>query len=288
MWRVNLLKFETLGQYHDQWAWILLSAPDRFHDVRTMGLAADQHAALQEAFEELRSGFHFVKRKLKDQRLTKVAAELIEMSLEAYLAGDAKTGAHALGECEGLIWPRARQKVKYAIEAEKRAFGENVLYAGMVPSPFPYEGTAADLGPDQAALLTLAIKWSRTWQERGKEFKYMSWVMDMDGVVRRTSAEPKEDEHPVLQPVQRSWGFKRLKELGKNGQIRACVLMEIVGPQGNGLVSYDLEERGLPRVSAVQRFKRQVGGIQFEPMRYHLEDPQILLTHSEDTTPVSN
>jgi hypothetical protein len=271
-----LLKFETLGQYHDHWAWTLGYAPDRFRDVRTIGLAADQHGALQEAFQQIRSGFPFVARKLKDQRLTRVAAELIEMSLEAYLAGDSKTGAHALQECEGLIWPGRRQKVKYAIEAEKRAFGENVLYAGIVPSPFPYEGTAADLGPDQATLLALATRWSRAWQATGKDFRYMSWAIDMDGVIRRISAEPKEDAHPVLEPAQRSWGFKRLKELGENGGIRACVLMAIIAPQGDGLVSYDLEERGLPRVSGRQLFRQQPGGIQYEPMAFHLEDPQIL------------
>jgi len=252
-----------------------MSAPDRFKCALTNRLEVDQRRALLEAFEQLRSGFHLVERKLKDQRLARVAAELIEMSLEAYLEGDAKTGAHTLQECEGLIWPSRRQNIKYSIEAEKRAFGENVLYAGMVPSPFPYEGTAADLSPNQAKLLALAMKWSRAWQEQGKEFSFMSWVIDMDGVVRRTSAQPKEDKHPALQPVQRSWGYKRLKELGENGQIQACVLMEIVGPQGDGLVGYDLEERGLPRVSALQLFKQKVGGIQYDQMRFHLDEPQF-------------
>ncbi len=218
---------------------------------------------------------------MKEQRLARVAAELIEMSLEAYLEGDAKTGAHTLQECEGLIWPSRRQNIKYAIEAEKRAFGENVLYAGMVASPFPYEGTAADLSANQAKLLALAMKWSRAWQAQGKDFSNMSWVIDMDGVVRRTSAQPKEDNHLVLKPVQRSWGFKRLKELGENGQIRACVLMTILGPQGDGLVSYDLEERGLPRVSALQLFKQQVGGIQYDEMRFHLDEPQFFPPEAE-------
>lgn len=271
-----MLKFETLGRYHNQWAWVLLSAPDQFRDVRSNDLATDQQKALREAFEVLRSGFHFVERKLKDERLTRVAAELIEMSLEAYLAGDVKKAAHTLQECEGLIWPGQRQKAKYAIEAERRAFGENVIYAGIVASPFPYEGTAADLGSDQATLLTLAQKWCVAYQEQWRDFKYFSWVIDMEGVVRRTSAEPKEDEHSILQPVQRSWGFKRLKELGQNGQIRACVLMEIIAPQGDGLVSFDLEERGKPRVSARQLFKRQGSEVQYDQMRFHLEDPRIL------------
>lgn len=273
------MKFETLGQYHDLWAWVLLSAPDGFRDVATPGfeLADDQPKALRDAFDLLRSGFPFAKRKLKDERLARVAAELIEMSVEAYLAGDAKTGAHALQECEGLIWSSRASKPKYVIEAERRAFGENVLYAGLVASRFPYEGTEADLGTDQANLLALAKGWTRSHQLQGKDFKYFSWVIDTDGVVHRTSVEPSEDDHHVLQPAQRSWGFKRLKELGEHGKIRACVLMEIIGPQGDGVVTYDLEERERPRVSARQSFKHQAGSIQYEPMRYHIEEPEIFL-----------
>jgi len=276
-----LAKFETLGHYHDYWTWLLLSAPDRFREVISFSLAVDQQKALQEGFARLRSGFHFVERKLKDERLIRVAAELIEMSLEAYLAGDKKTGAHTLGECEGLIWPSRAQKPKYVIEAERRVFGENILYAGLIASAFPYEGTEADLGTDQAELLALAMRWSRSYQEQGKEFQFFSWVIGMDGVIQRTSVEPKNDEHPILQPVQRSWGLKRLKQLGADGQIRACVLMEIMGPQGDGLVVYDLEERDRPRVSARQLFKQRTEGIIYEPMGFHLEDPQILLVAPE-------
>lgn len=271
--------FETLGQYHDCWASVLAYAPDGFRNVLSGELVADQQRALHGAFDELRAGFHFARRKLRDKRLTAVAAELITMSLEAYLAGEKKTAAHTLQECEGLIWPSMRLPVKYAIEAERRVFGENVLYAGLVASPFPYEGSAADLGSDQEALLSLAMNWSRLYQEQGKEFKYFSWVMDLDGDVYRTSFDPREDEHVVLKPVQRSWGFKRLSELGGSGQIRACVLMQMMAPQGDGLVVNDLEQQGRPRVSARQLFKRwAVGGIEYERMRFHLEDPQIIVS----------
>jgi hypothetical protein len=272
---VTAVTFETLGQYHDYWAWLLLSAPGDFRDIRSFDLVDDQQKALREAFEQLRSGFRFAERKLKDERVAKVATELIEMSLEAYLAGDAKTGAHALQECEGLIWQRRALKPKYGIEAERRTFGENVLYAGLTASPYPYEGTVADLGVDQVKLLALATGWTRSYQLQGKEFEYFSWVVDMDGVVHRTSAKPNEDDHHVLQPAQRSAGFKHSKELAENGQIRACVLMAVIGPQGDGLVTYDLEERGRPRVSARQSFRQQEGGFQYEPVRYHIEDPEI-------------
>lgn len=271
-----MLKYESLGQWHGCWTWVLFCAPDQFREVLSQDLELDQENALRNAFEELRSGFHFAERKLKNPRLSRIAAELIEMSLEAYLSGDKKTGAHVLQESEGIIWSGMRQNVKYGIEAEKRAFGENILYAGLVASQFPYEGTFDDLGPNQAALLALAMRWSRLFQAQCKEFKYFSWVVDTNGVIWRTSIEPKDDEHAVLTPVQRSWGMKRLRELGHNGEIRACVLMEISAPQGDGLVAYHLEELGRPRISAMQLFKRISNGVQYENARYHLDVPYIL------------
>jgi hypothetical protein len=269
-------KFESLGQYHDHWAFVLLSAPDRFHDLYGHGLVQDQHGALREAFDDLREGFSFAEKKLKDDRLTKIARELIEMSFESYVAGDSKKAAHSLQECEGMIWPGSRLRVKHAVEAERRAFGEIVTYAGVRISPYPYEGTCADLGEDQAALLQLALSYCRSYQKERRDFKNFSWVIENDGAVKRTSADPKEDTHPILQPVQRSWGHKRLKELGQSGQIRACVLMSVVGAQGDlGVATYDLEQRGRPRVSARQLFTRADGAFQYEDMRFHLEDPQF-------------
>ena len=142
-------------------------------------------------------------------------------------------------------------------------------------SPYPYEGSSSDLSANQTELLALAERWCRAYQAQQRPFKYFSWVLDSTGVVRRTSSEPKADGHAVLAPVQRSLGHKRLRELGHTGQIQACVLMEIVGPLGSGIVSYELEQRGRPRVSARQIFNRDADGISYEPMRFHLENPQF-------------
>lgn len=268
---------ETLGQYHDVWASVLLSAPDRFRNIQspTLALLADQKKALDEAFRRLRSGFHFAQKRLKDPRLARIAQELIEMSFETYSTGDSKSAAHMLTECEGMIWPGRRMRAKHAVEAERRAFGENVTYANVRISPYPYEGMFADLGEDQVALLKLAERYCRSYQEARRDFKYFSWVIDNDGLVKRTSSEPKEDQHTILQPVQRSWGFKRLKELAQSGRIRACVLMEISAPLGDGIVTYNLEQRGHPRVSARQMFERASGSVRYKNMRFHLEDPKF-------------
>jgi len=269
-------KFESVGQYHDVWGWLLLSAPDRF---RSFGPEpVDQAQALRAAFDDLRSGFRFARQKLKDERLERICLELIEMSFEAYSTGDTKKGAHILQECDGMIWPGRKLRVKHAVEAERRAFGSNVLYANVRVSPYPYEGTSADLGSDQAALLDLAKRHSKSYQAARRDFKYFAWILGNDGVIRRVSPDPKEDTHPVLPPIQRSWRamYNRLKELGALSHIRACVLVEIIGPLGGGIVTYDCEQSGRPRVSARQLFKpTDNGSFHYEVMKFHLEDPQF-------------
>lgn len=97
--------FETLGQYHDHLASVVLSAPDRFYDVRLGDLAADQQQALAKAFDRIRSGFHFIQKKLKDERLERICQEMIEMSFDAYSHGNTKLGSHVLQEFRGLVWP---------------------------------------------------------------------------------------------------------------------------------------------------------------------------------------
>lgn len=247
---------ESIGQYHECWSVVLALAPDQFRDIRTGVLLIDQAAALTAAFDHLRAEFHFAERKIKDERLARIARQLLEMSYEAYAAGEEKQGAHILQECEGLIWSSYSLRPKYAVEAERRVFGTNITYAGVKVSPYPYEGTAADLGADQTKLLALARRYAHAYLDRSEAFKYMSWVIDPKGQIKRTSIVPREDSQSVLPPVQRSFGYKRLKELAQTGEIRASVLVEVVAPLGNGLVSFGLEQRDRPRVKAVQLFER--------------------------------
>lgn len=107
--------FESLGQWHDFWAVILLSAPSDFSEydekTTTMVKVPDQAGALKEAYETLISGFQFAERKLKDEQLVHIVRELIEMAFEAYWAGDGKRGNHTLQEAEGMIWLIGRAHV---------------------------------------------------------------------------------------------------------------------------------------------------------------------------------
>jgi len=277
--------FKTVVEYHDYLASVVLQAPDRFYDVCAMSQAADQPQELERAFDQLRSQFHLIRRKLNDEHLSKICQTLIDMALEAYASGDSKVGAHTLQEARGMIWPSWAVRPKYAVEAERRAFGSNSLFADVMVSPYPYEGTANDLGSDQAELLALAKRWCETYQLQRREFKHFVWAISAGGIVSRVSAEPKEDEHPILKPIQRSLGLKRLKELAKGGEIRACVIMSILAPQGEGIVTFDLEQLGHPRVSARQRFKQQHGAIAYDAMRFHLEDPDIFPEGAPGFTP---
>ena len=111
-----------------------------------------------------------------------------------------------------------------------------------------------------------------------REFSFFCWVIEIDGTIKRVSSEPKEDESHLLKPVQKSMSAcrRRIKALTEKGQIRACVLMNVTGPQGDGLVIYDMEQVGLPQVSARQLFKLQKGhSNRFEAMRYHLDEPEF-------------
>jgi hypothetical protein len=91
---------ESVGQYHDLWSWVILNAPDDFRGFNEEPV--DQKQALREAFDDLRAGFRFARQKIKNERLARIAQELIEMSYDAYSIGDMKTGAHILQECAGL------------------------------------------------------------------------------------------------------------------------------------------------------------------------------------------
>ena len=70
------------------------------------------------------------------------------MSHEAYLAGDRKTGAHVLQECEGMIWKGSAGRPKYMVEAERRAFGKVVRFQDDIASPCPLEGTFSNAQSD--------------------------------------------------------------------------------------------------------------------------------------------
>jgi hypothetical protein len=273
--QLAIREFQSLGEWHDALVHLRFSAPDKFLFSGTHQLASDQKEALSAAFEQLKSNFRFVRKKVKDDRVMGVIEELLAMSIEAFKDGDERRADLILAEVEGMIWPSHKRPVKHAPEAERRAFGELKLFAGVRVSPYPLDGNAADLGSDQVTLLNLAYRYTRAYQRSQRSFRAFAWVIDNTGAILRTSAEPKEDDHPILQPVQRSYGYKRLRDLGRSNEIRACVLVEGTLLGEAAAICYNLEQRGHPRVWAAQGYSRVDGKLIYEAMRFTLQDSDI-------------
>jgi hypothetical protein len=249
---MNSMRFETLGQYHDAWATIILFAPDRFMPLNDE--VVDQSRELDRGFQELRDGFHLAEKKLKEPRLIRVGRELLDMSYEAYKAGDVKRGAHVLQECEGLIWKSRHDRLKYVVEAEQRAFGSVELFKDVVVSPYPYEGSEADLGERQRRMWLHLTSEYQTKLNEPQGIRQL-WSMQADGWITLVKAR----------------SFKAAREqVGeqiKRGEVIGIARAEVL-PNG-GLRVYDVEEPGRPLISI--RILRRDGAD--NAPRFHLDEP---------------
>lgn len=252
--------FETLGQYHDMWSRVLLNAPDKFCDFD--GIPVDQVQALEDAYDALKHGFVFVERKLKEPRQLRILREMIDMSYEAYLSGDEKTGAHTLQECEGLIWPSRKSRLKHVVEAERRAFGNVELYADIKISPYPFEGSESNLTPLEGKLYAEAAYRCLDFFARREDFKPFVLTVDRSGAVR--------------QMRQQSWTKMKgeLASLVAKGESLGFVRSQVVVSGTNGVLIHDIETVGRPQVSVRSLVQNYVCGI----ARFHLDKPDVLGT----------
>lgn len=246
--------FKSLGQYHDSWAGIVLNAPDQFHGFDDEPV--DQAAELEKRFRWLRDGFFYVERKVKDEQLCRILRELIQMSHEAYLAGDRKTGAHILQECEGMIWKGSAGRLKYVVEAERRAFGRVARFKDVIVSPYPVEGTFESLCSDQRVLLAHAQAHVQRHFDARDDFKFFAWEMNsagnINGVARRSLKATKD----------------YLKAAAASGTIRACCIAQFVVM---GIIIYDIEKTGAAWASVRAVVSDWTPG----ELHYHLDEPSI-------------
>lgn len=252
---MKIRTFESLGQYHDSWATIILCAPDQFPEYDWDTPARSQAQRLEEAFADLHAGTHFAEKRIKAPRLIGVFRELLKMSHEAYLNGHGKRGAHLLQEAEGLVWRSRAARLKHVVEAERRAFGEVVLFKDVVVSHYPYEGSEADLGEIQRKL----------WRHASAQMDVMqtdevsvtqTWVADADGAIHAIKGRSRK---AILQAVSEGAKQSRLQ-----GYASATLI-------GQDLLCVDVEEYGKPRAS-VRRLART--GEDPAP-RFHLDEPEI-------------
>jgi hypothetical protein len=252
--------FESLGQYHDHWSVVVLLAPDEFHDFD--GNIVDQRRALEEAFDVLRSGFIFVERKIKDQRQLGILRELIEMSHEAYIAGDNKAGAHTLQECEGLIWPSRLARLKYVVEAERRAHGQVILYAHVKVSPYPYEGSAKDLTSEETTLWAEAKRQCHEFFAKQEDFKPFVLVRSPSGGFRQLKQQSwKKSKEEILSQVAQ-------------GACMGFVKSEVVVSGMSGVLIHTIESKDRPQISVRSLVRNYV----CESPLFHLDEPNVLDT----------
>jgi hypothetical protein len=254
---VVMRDFESLGQYHDLWAWIVLSAPDNFMSVT--GAPVDQEAEFRNSFKDLRDGFHLAEKRVKNERLAKILRELLSMSESAYAEGNTKRGAHILQECEGFIWPSRAGDLKYVVEAEQRAFGALELFKDVFVSPYPYEGKLTDLGEGQRELLRIAEAHVAALLKREEDFKWFLWILDSHGAIR--------------QEKQKSWRKAEalLRDGFTAGTIAAYARAELSFGGFGGSLSYTLEEQLRPQVSA----RAIMRNWKHDGLRFHLENPYL-------------
>jgi hypothetical protein len=253
---LSIPRFQTLGQYHDAWSTVLLFAPDDFRSFDVDEKPIDQRARLDSEFSDLRDGFHFAEKKLKDARMSRICRELLDMSYEAYVSGDAKLGAHTLQECEGLIWKGRQLPVKYAVEAERRAFGDLLLFKDVVISPYPYEGTEQDLGDVQRLLWKHADRISSAQLEESAGFKTY-WAMQNDGSIHEMKVKSGKE-------AKRQW-----EEGIASGKVIGAAYAQLL--VGGGLLIYHVEQAGKPLIAIMNLFRDGVRN----PPRFHLNDPVL-------------
>lgn len=254
---MHIPRFNTPGQYHDAWAEILLFAPDQFTSFDDRPV--DQRAELERAFKDLREGFHYAEKRVKEVRLRRICREMIEMSYEAYVAGDPKLGTHTLQECEGLIWPSRQLRIKHAVEAERRAFGAVEHFANVEISPYPYEGSRSDLGLVQEKLLEHVQRACEPKLSQTEGFMLV-WVVSEDGSVADVKLPSQKKTREFIREGARAGRFI--------GAVSAQLL------PGGGLLVYHLEEPGKPFVSVMNLRKEGV----FESPRFHLNEPVTFAT----------
>jgi hypothetical protein len=210
----------------------MMRSPDGFTSFE--GTVVDQPTALRDAFVSLQESFVFVDRKLKDPYLARILRELLTMANEFFALGDKRNGTYAMQEVEGTVWPSTRVPPRHAPEAERRAHGQVERYVGVVPSPYPYQGTKEEMGEHQRKLYLSVWRLYMTGAEKWEPGQTDNWLLLSDGQVVNMKAK------------SRKAATQRFRdELATGAAMAALRAQNVFGD----LYVYDVEEPGKPRVS---------------------------------------
>lgn len=223
---------QTFAAYHDNLVSLMLKCPDRFTSFDDTPV--DQPRALREAFEVLQEAFPLVEKKLKDPYLGSMLRELLKMSYEFFVAGDDRNGIYALQEVEGNIWPSRKIPHRHAVEAERRAHGKVERLAGVVPNPYPYEGSIEDMGSLQRGLFELVQDAYRTGTAVLVEGKEHHWLLGPGKLIRKLEERTRKAANARI-----------AAELASGSALAALRVVNVFGDS----LGYDVEEPGRPRVA---------------------------------------
>ena len=253
--RPFLRDFESLGDYHDFWASVLLNAPDQL-TYSFIKEPVDQVQALLDAFDSLHRGLPLARKKLSDERRYAVVQELLRMAYEFYSSGARKQGIAALQEAEGLTWPSQAVRLNYAAEAERRAFGAVTLFADVKPRRYEGEVTIDQLGRHQRTLFDAALSQTLRAVQEGQETCNFFLCCTTAGQVVEIK---KPSRKKTMEDIHRRVA---------TGELVGVVRAELVFL---GVLVLDLEERAQPLVSARAPLKDR----KLQAFRFFLDDPAI-------------
>jgi len=253
--RPFLRDFKSLGDYHDFFSKVLLSAPDQL-TYSFLEEPVDQAQALVDAFDSLHRGLPLAKKKLKDERRYAIAGELLRMAYDFYASSARKQGIAALQEAEGLIWPSQAIKPNYLAEAERRVFGKVILYSDVKPRRYEGEVTIDQLGLHQRSLLEAARdRTLREIQEGQESCRFVFGCTPAGQIVEVKKASQKK----TLEDIRRRIA---------TAELVAVVRAELVFL---GVLVLDLEERGQPLISARASLRER----KLQGFRFFLDDPTL-------------
>lgn len=222
----------SFATYHDHLVVVLMCSPDRFTSFD--GSPVNQQVALREAFEVLQEAFPLVGKKLKDDYLSAILRELLQMAYEFFSAGDDRNGIYALQEVEGSVWPSRKIPPRHAPAAERRAHGKVDRFAGVIPNPYPYRGRLEDMGPSQLRLFQSVMSAYDSGDDSLDPGKVHHWLLDTDSVARR-----------INERSRKAAAARIMQELSTRNSLAALRAENVYG----SLLVFDVEEPGRARMS---------------------------------------
>jgi len=133
-----------------------------------------------------------------------------------------------------MVWASQARPPKHVVEAERRAFGEVVLFRDAVVTPYLYAGTEADLGDVQRQLWRHAAAEVERVRSGGQKL-FRHWVMERDAAIRAATGRSRK-------AIQQS-----IRDGAVDGSLKDAALADLM--TGGDRFRIHVEEAGKAAVS---------------------------------------